>query len=153
MPSKIIYCIFILLTGCASGVAEVQPNRIIEDFYRLPTSDQLKAFKTHSVEEQYDLFLFGNQAVHPPAIYLARPFAEQGARIVPFLKNKLITTRDETTIRDIITIFSELSHLKLYNFPKDAQLLDLLEQEANSMQGIWKDTTIKMVANIRVIVH
>ena len=142
-----------LLTGCTSSIAEVQPSRMIEDFYRLSTSEQLKVFKIHSVEEQYDLFLFGNQTVHPPAVYLARPFAEQGASIVPFLKGKLIATRDEITIRDITTILTELYYLKLYNFQEDADLLDVLDQKVNLMQGIWKDTTIKMLAKIRFVVH
>ena len=153
MSFKIIYLIFMLLTGCTSSIGEVQPSRMIEDFYRLSTSEQLKVFKIHSVEEQYDLFLFGNQTVHPPAVYLARPFAEQGASIVPFLKGKLIATRDETTIRDITTILTELYYLKLYNFQEDADLLDVLDQKVNLMQGIWKDTTIKMLAKIRFVVH
>lgn len=142
-----------LLIGCASNLGEVWATRMIEDFYRLSTSEQLKAFKNYSVEEQYDLFLFGNQAVHPPAIYLVRLFSEKGAEIVPFLKSKLINARDRATIRDITSILSELSYLKLCNVQGDAGLLNVLEQKANSMQGIWKDTTIKMVAEIRSAVH
>jgi hypothetical protein len=69
------------------------------------------------------------------------------------LKSKLINARDRATIRDITSILSELSYLKLYNVQGDAGLLNVLEQKANSMQGIWKDTTIKMVAEIRSAVH
>lgn len=149
MPIKIICLFFAILGGCASYFGDVQPSKMINDFFRLSTSEQLNEFKNHNLEEQYDLFLFGNQTIHPPAIYLARSFAEQGSIIVPFLKTKLESTHDEATIRDITAIFSELSSLRLYNFQSDFGLMDLLEQKANSMQGIWKETTLKMISEIR----
>ena len=128
---------------------DMKHNKMINDFFQKSTSEQLQLFNRYSLEEQYELFLFGNQVVHPPAVYLSQPFAEQGPIIVPFLKSKLETTQKEVTIRDIIAVFHELAGLKLYNFSEDPDLLGLIERKANKMDGIWKETTLKLISEIQ----
>ncbi len=150
MISKIIYSIaFLLFLGCTLNASSLKHSKLIDDFFKNPTSEQVRLFKKYSLDEQYDIFLFGNQVVHPPAIYLARPFAEQGPTIVPFLKAKLESTQNDVTIRDIVMVFSELAELKLYSFSYDSALLVLIDKKVNDMKGIWKETTLKMVSEIR----
>jgi hypothetical protein len=119
----------------------------------MSTSEQVQKFKNYSLDEQYEIFLFGNQAVHPPAVYLANPFAEQGPIIVQFLKVKLKNARKEVTIRDIVSVFSELARMNLYDFSKDSELMGLLDRKVNDMRGIWKETTLKMISEIRLSQH
>ena len=151
MSSKIICSILFFLCACVSNAADVQPSKVVSDFYRnyISTSERIRQFKNYNLEEQYELFLFGNQVVHPPATYLDSPFAEQGPIVVPFLKMKLEATKDEATIRDIALIFSEVARLKLYDFSKDAELMSLLNQKVNNMQGIWKNSTLKFLSEIQ----
>lgn len=150
MP-KIIYSLFFFtLFGCVSYGADVKFNNLTHDFYHMTTTDeQERQFSKYSLEEQYDIFIFGNQVVHPPATYLARQFAKQGPVIVPFLKDKLKAAQDEVTIRDIVLVFSRLAQLKLYDISNDNELMTLLDQRVNNMHGIWKDTTLEMVTKIR----
>lgn len=136
------------MCSCISNTADLQSNKFVRDFFKMTTSEQIEKFKNYSLEEQYELFLFGNQVVHPPAIYLSRPFAEQGSSIIPFLKAKIEATDKEVTIRDIVTVFSELARLKLYNFSKDPELMGLLKRKENNMSGIWKETTLKMISEM-----
>jgi len=124
-------------------------SKWISDYFQLSMASQIAEFKNHSIDEQYELYIYGNQVVHPPAIYLARPFAEQGSSIVPLLSAKLRATEKETTIRDIAAVFSEVSKLKLYDFSKDPELMQLLDQRANAMHGVWKKTTLEMISQIR----
>ncbi len=151
MPSKIICALIFVLYGCVSNADDVQPSKLVGDFYRtyISTSEQIKQFKNYSLDEQYELYLFGNQVVHPPATYLAAPFAKQGPIIVPFLKAKLEATQKEVTIRDIAAVLSELARLKLYDFSRDSELMGLLERRANDMQGIWKKIVLDMISEIK----
>jgi hypothetical protein len=151
MPSKIIYAIFFALCGCVSNASDMQPSKLASDFYTkyISTSEQIKQFKNYSLEEQYEIFEFGNQVVHPPAIYLAYPFAQQGAAIIPFLRKKLETEKDEARIRDIALIFARVAGLKLYDFSKDIELMSLLNQKVNNMQGMWKGVTLKFLSEIQ----
>lgn len=146
---KMIYSsILFILFGCVSNAADVKPSKMVSDFFHMPTSEQVKQFKNHGLDEKYELFIFGNQVVHPPATYLATSFAEQGPIIVPFLKNKLKATQEEVTVRDIVLVFSRLAQLKLYDFSKDEELMGLLDKRVSDMHGIWKETTREMISVI-----
>jgi len=141
-------CLFFLM-GCVPHSADVKPTKVSVDFFKLSISERIKQFKNHTLEDQYELYLVGNQIVHPPAIYLAEPFAEQGPIVVPFLKKKLEVAKEEVTIRDISLVMFTLSQKKLYDFSKDNELMDLLAQRANNMEGMWKDITLKNISGIR----
>ncbi|MFH0726835.1 MAG: hypothetical protein V2B19_10870 [Pseudomonadota bacterium] len=151
MSRKIICSILFFLCGCVSNATDVQPIKVASDFYHkyVSTSERIKQFKNYSLEEQYEIFEFGNRVVHPPATYLDSPFAEQGPIIVPFLKMKLEATKDEATIRNIALIFSEVARLKLYDFSKDTELMNLLNQKVNNMQGSWKNIALKFLSEIQ----
>lgn len=141
--------ILFILFGCVSYGSDVKFSNLTRDFFRNNTTDeQERLFTKYSLDEKYELFIFGNQVVHPPATYLAYSFAKQGPIIVPFLKSKLKATQDEVTIRDIVLIFSKLAQLRLYDFPKDTELMDLLDKRVNDMHGIWKETTREMISTI-----
>jgi hypothetical protein len=148
---KKIGLIVLALFGCVSNGFDVQSNTTANDFYRnyRSTSEQIAQFKNYSIEEQYEIFEFGNQVVHPPATYLIRPYAEQGPTIVPFLRMKLESATDEATIRDITMIFAELARLRRYDFSKDTELMSLLNRKVNSMHGIWQGLTLKSLSEIK----
>ncbi len=148
MSRKIVYTILFVLCGC---VSYTQPSKLVSDFYTKyqSPSEQVRQFKNYSLEEQYEIFEFGSHVVHPPAIYLDSPFAEQGAVIVPFLKKKLEATKNELEILDITQIFSRVARLKLYDFTKDTDLMTLLDKKVNNMQGIWKDVAPKYLSEIK----
>lgn len=146
-----ICCLIVVaLLSCISYGPDVKFNKLTRDFYSNPSmSEHETKFKNYSLEEQYDLFIFGNQVVHPPATYLADIFAKQGSTIVPFLKAKLKTAQYELTIRDIILIFESIARLKLYDFSKDQELMGLMDERAQNMRGIWKDVVLAMISEIR----
>lgn len=149
MSIKLLLIITFALYGCVSNASE--PSKVVSDFYTkyVSTSEQIRQFNNYSLEEQYEIFEFGNRVVHPPAIYLSSPFAKQGPIVVPFLKMKLEATKDEVTIRDIMSILSEEARLKLYDFSKDTELMSLLNLKVNNMQGMWKGVTVKFLSDIK----
>ncbi len=144
--SAVVLCLAV--AGCGLCVAS-HPGPTASAFFRLDITDQVKQFKTYAIEEQYELFEFGNQVVHPPAIYLAEPFAQRGPSVVPFLVKKLKDSGSGAEVRDIALVFSELNDGKLYDFLADPGPINLLEQKASSLGGVWGPTTLKMVSEIK----
>ncbi|MHA6881788.1 hypothetical protein [Ralstonia pseudosolanacearum] len=143
----LLLCAF--LFGCNSGDSEIEPNQFDRDFFHLSTEAQVKKFHEYDMKTQYELVIVGNQVVHPPAIYLAEEFAEQGEAAIPFLRDKLASTKKEVTIRDIVAIFTEMHRLKSYKFSNDSSLMRLVDERVNSMQGQWKSVTVQMLQEIR----
>jgi hypothetical protein len=75
--------------GCQPHADGVKESKLIRHFFLdMSEDDQEREFKNYSLDEQYNLYIWGNQVVHPPAMYLAKPFAQQGPTIVPFLMKK-----------------------------------------------------------------
>jgi hypothetical protein len=147
----IILCMmFFLLCGCRPHADNVDESPIIRDFFDNYTPDeQIDNLKKFSIEEQYNLYIWGKQVLHPSAGYLAFPFAEQGPIIIPYLTDKLNTTKDDHTIRDISFVLKCMSDYNKYDFSNDAQLMDLLDRRVNSMKEPWKDVTQKYISDIR----
>ena len=139
-----------LCSGCRPNTKDVKENELIRKFFRTPDSQQqIQEFRKKNLDEKYDLYLWGCQVIHPPALYLARPFAEEGPTVVPFLEKKLESAKDEDTVRDIALVLSYVAELKRYDFSKNPQLMELLERRAHAMQGMWKAKTLEFIFRIR----
>ena len=80
--------------------------------------------------------------MHPPAIYLAEPFARRGINAVPLLKEKLVQSNDDLTIRDIVLVFSEMKRINTYDVSKDADLAALINAKVGGMRNAgWREIT------------
>jgi hypothetical protein len=115
-------------------------------FLEMSSAQRIERFRLLGMEEQYQTFLFGNQVVHPPATYLATPFAKRGSALEPFLKNKLALARTELTIRDIAVLAEELAKRGALD---DDSLIDALEARALTTKSLWKDTTLRIIESAR----
>ena len=122
----------------------------IETFFKMPPSEQIKIFSSYTIEDQYSIYICGNQIFHPPAIYIARPFATQGNLAADFLKTRLLQTKDDLTIRDIVFVFEEMNRQKTYNVRKDGDLMKLIKDRIDGMNNKdWKRTTEEMLQEMK----
>lgn len=129
--------ILMLLANAGCGMAaglkkECKP--IVQTFFQMPLKDRMEKFGTYTLEEQYRIFICGNQVMHPPAIYLAGPFAKQGSRAVVLLKAKLASAKDDLTIRDIILVFTEMQRRDTYDVAGDKALIALITDSVRVIQ-------------------
>lgn len=71
-----IFCSFLLLviTVCP----ECSASTIEMEFFRGEIPTRLERLENYSLEDQWRIFLYGNQVVHPPVKGLALPVARQG---------------------------------------------------------------------------
>jgi hypothetical protein len=149
---------FLLIVCVAAGwgcVVEASQNpwqghqAVVDTFYAKSLKDRISEFSQYAFDDQYVIYLYGNQVQHPPAIYLADPFAARGASIVPLLSDRLRATTEDLTIRDIVMVFSAMSRAKSYDVAGDEQLMKLLKESANRMKDPdWKALVEKEISTV-----
>lgn len=66
------------ISGCPNCGMDHVKLAAAREFYDQPVKERIRTFRQHSLEDQLDLFFFGNQFRHPPAVYLAPCFALNG---------------------------------------------------------------------------
>jgi hypothetical protein len=137
------------LSGCPDRGLDNANIAAARAFFAQPTNEQMKTFRQHALAEQLELYFYGNQVRHPPAIYLARCFALNGEPAVDLLRAKLGSKNSDLTVRDISTLLATISAMGKYNVSKDMGLMRLLRTQVANMQDQgWRDTAERKMANI-----
>ncbi|MGO4260512.1 hypothetical protein [Lysobacter sp. TAB13] len=125
------------LAACGS-VAEAALKDECRPFYRtyfrLSLNERISEFGKRDAQAQYLLFVCGTRTVHPPAIYLAEPFARGGAAVVPVLKSKLSQAGDDLTIQNIVLVLSEMKRLSSYDVASDRELVVLAKNKVRQIR-------------------
>ncbi|WP_155950980.1 hypothetical protein [Rhodanobacter sp. OR87] len=131
-----------LVAGCsfaANSHLRNTCNPWVNTFYKNSLRERIATFDSYDLGSQYEIFICGNQVIHPPAIYLAESFAKEGAAAVPLLKKKLAQADDDLTVRDIVLVFAGMQRQRSYDVSKDADLVRLIVEKLNGMHDPeWK---------------
>lgn len=142
-------CIVFALSSCSSPRVEGADASAARAFYRQPTTVQLRTLRQYTLQDQFNLFLFGNQVRHPPALYLARCFALNGAPAVELLRSKLNVANDDLTVRDIAMLLATIDAMGKYDVAGDTQLITVLKSRVARMRDEgWRDTAERKIASI-----
>jgi hypothetical protein len=142
-----------LIWGCASATEDsssLNCSKLSKTFFTKPTTEQMAEFSSLDIENQYAIFICGNQVREPPSIHLATPFAKEGQSVVGFLKEKLTAATGDLTIRDILLVFSDMSRYKSYNVAADTDLMKVITAAvARVKDPFWKKTSEQSLDEIR----
>jgi hypothetical protein len=134
---------FLCLVGCDS-------RRLEKDFFGQPPETRLVRFRQYSLDDQYKIFRYGNDVVEPPVLGLAKPIAERGPQVVPFLLTKLDSERDDASIKDIMLVFSVMAASKTYDVKSDGPLMTKLDAAVSGMTDKdWRNTCVGMLKRIK----
>jgi hypothetical protein len=134
-------------SGC-DQVDGVDCEPYLNTLFRLPPAEKIVKFEGYDLPTQYQIYLCGVQVVHPPALELANALANRGAVATPFLKEKLSSTSDEVTIRDLTMVFVQMTKNGTYDVRADEDLMRTLRVKVKSMNGVWKETARAMLSDI-----
>ncbi len=124
MP-KIVVLLKLTITLLALSISQHSAGREIDnlnckrwarEFFIKPTTVQMVEFSKFPLDSQYEIYICGIQTRHPPSIHLAIPFAKAGEPAVFLLRDKLVATDDDRTIRDILVAFSQISIQRTYDY-------------------------------------
>jgi hypothetical protein len=115
-----------------------------------PSATRIDRVRQYSLEDQYRIFRYGNDVVEPPLFGLAQPIAERGATAIPFLEKQLKTEPDDTTVRDLLLIFQEMTSLKSYDVKGDSILMSTLDIKVSAIKDKeWRSVCSRMLRNIK----
>ena len=142
-----------LIWGCAWATEDssnLNCSKLSKTFFTKPTSEQMAQFSSLDIENQYAVFICGNQVREPPSIHLATPFAKEGQSVVGFLKAKLTAATGDLTIRDILLVFLDMSRYRSYNVAGDTDLMKVITAAVDRMKDpFWKKTAEQSLDEIR----
>jgi hypothetical protein len=133
MLSTLIVVQTFLTMSCVAGVGYAD-QAMERGFFDQPPETRLERLKQYSLEDQYKIFRYGNDVVHPPTTNLAIPIAERGIAAMPFLKAKLQQENDDTSLRDILRILDEMVWRKAYDVKSDDGLIRYLTARIGAMK-------------------
>jgi hypothetical protein len=118
----------------------------VPSFFDGPIKTDRERLRQYPLPEQYKLFRYGNDVIHPPLIHLADPIAERGKEAVPFLLDRLAEDSSDLAIRDSIQIFKRMSLLRTYPVKEDKDLMDVLTQKVRGMKDDgWRTVCLRML--------
>ena len=137
----VVFCV--IESACAD-------HRIEREFFRQPLESRVERLRRYSLDDQYRIFRYGNDVVHPPLFDLATPIAERGAAAIPFLMARLGSEQDDFSVRDILRVVSEMTHLKNYDVKADETLIQALSARVDKVKDKeWKAICMKMLSEIK----
>lgn len=130
-----VIALFVVLASCSSRTAEgYSCSGLQTTFFRMPLAEQVAAFGRYPLDDQYVIYVCGNQRLEPPALYLREPYAREGKVAADFLATKLATVTYDFTAYNIIEVFEKMQQLGSYDVAGDAELLSLLTSSVARMK-------------------
>lgn len=144
---SVVLLLPLLLSACATqNVASDE----VAKFLKQPVASRVERVRQYPLEEQYEIFRYGNDVIHPPDMELANPIAERGASAIPFLLNKLTQDVDDVTVRDIMLIFLAMGWTRSYDVKSDNVVMIALSASVDRIQGQpWHDTCVDTLRRIK----
>jgi hypothetical protein len=138
-----------ILSGCRDSEKGYGDVHAAREFYRQSVVDQQKIFRQLSLKDQLNLFFFGNQVRHPPALYLAQCFALNGESAVELLRARLSEDNDDLTVRDVAMLLATIDAMGKYDVAGDPKLMALLKRQIVRMRDDgWRDTAERKMNSI-----
>jgi len=92
-------CLFIILSpACQAGPIE-------REFFKGDIPTRMERFEEYPLEQQWRIFLYGNQKIHPPTKSLALPIAKKGYMALEYIILQLRESENEPDFRDALVVF------------------------------------------------
>jgi hypothetical protein len=111
-----------------------------KQFYREDLASRVERARKLTLDQQYKVFRYGNDVIHPPLMDMADPIAERGKAAIPFLLEQLRADDDDLAARDILLIFSRMAALGTYSVKSDPTVMNALHARVASMKNTERRT-------------
>lgn len=124
----ICICTLIALCACTNMKTEVTGQAEFQQkaYFSLPWEKAKSNIAKTSIQDQYQIYLYAVQSIHPPMLRYADPIAEKGKLAIPFLVEQLKSSNDATTSTDILYLFKRMADLHIYYADDDSDLWNFL---------------------------
>jgi len=134
-------CVTLLLCCCHVQTME---SRFFSD--NPDAVERLNALKAYSLEDQYKIFRYGNDRIHPPAM-LTEPIAARGATAVPFMLHQMELASDDESIADNFQVLEWMAFTGTYDVRSDPHAMKVIEAAYARLKD--KNLCLEMLTNIK----
>jgi len=130
----ILVVVLLVNFGCISEQSRTYRTLAVT-FFRKSSAQQIQEFSHYSIDKQYAIYRCGTEYIHPPAFYLAYPFAAGGKPVVDLLVAKLLDhdTEDEAVMH-ITYVFAVMREKGIYEARKNDELMKILVKRIALME-------------------
>jgi len=129
-----LYFLFVIAsTSCRAESVERQ-------FFKGDTLTRLERLETYSLKEQWQIFLYGNQVIHPPATGLALPIARRGKPALEYILQQLEKSENDLDFRDSLVVFRSMQGGGFYDICSDETAMKAIRaNESKIHDPDWRD--------------
>lgn len=137
-----ILWLLVALAGCSAQTVE-------REFFHgdIPTRNQRLA--GYPMEEQWRIFLYGNQVIHPPATGLAAVLARQGEPMLQFILKSLEASKNDLDYRDSMVVFQMMQWHGDYAICDNGDILSRIKNNQNKINNLaWRKVYGEMLKEL-----
>lgn len=106
-------------------------NETREKYYFKHSAQTKRDFQKFDFNKQYAIYICAAD-IHPVIFIFSDDISKNGAKIVPYLKNKLLQTDNPVEVDGILEIFYGLKRNKTYNIKNNRELMKIFEQKIDN---------------------
>jgi|ERR1700678_4335814 hypothetical protein len=136
--------------GCCILIVACRSHKLEKEFFfNNPPATRVERMKQYSLGDQYRIFRYGSDKFEPPIMGLAKPIAEKGKTVIPFLLEKLRPQPDDITVRDVLTVFETMNTIRSYDVKSDRVVMDALRSSVSAMKDEgWRNVASQKLQRI-----
>jgi hypothetical protein len=143
MWRRLLCCL--LLIAFASCHAE----SVEKQFFKEGFVSRVERLERYSLEDQWRIFLYGNQVVHPPLTDLALPLAERGKPALDYILQQLEQSKSDLDFRDSLVVFRRMRGGGYYNVCGDASAMQAIKGNESKVRNPgWRDVYGQMLRDL-----
>ena len=144
LVTKFSLCLIILL------LISCDHESMESEFFDWDSYDYDKLYN-YSLEDQFKIFLYGNQTIHPSMKSLAIPIAKRGKPALDYVLNQIRESNNDLDFRDSIQIFRAMEKGGYYSVCSDSPALKEIKANENKIKDLeWREIYHNMLQNLCV---
>lgn len=141
---RVALCIFLLTLTTACQETSVGKRFFKEGF--VARDERLEAYP---LEDQWRIFLYANQVVHPPLKDMALPIAKKGKPALDYILEQLEQPNGDLDFRDSMVVFNRMQWGGYYNVCGDEQAMTAIRRnESRITHAGWRDVYQQMLRRL-----
>jgi hypothetical protein len=128
--------------ACLAACSTHSPG---SDFFREDIATRYDRLATYPMAEQWEIFRYGNQQIHPPTTGLASVLARGGKPMADYVVGQVEGSKRELDYRDALVVLRTMQRNGDYDVCGDSALQARLERQGPRFpDGVWHAVIQKM---------
>lgn len=141
---RVFLCCLLLVatTSC-------QAESVGKQFFREGFVSRTERLEVYPLGDQWQIFLYANQVVHPPLTDMALPIAKQGKPALDYILQQLEHPKHELDFRDSMVVFERMQRGGYYDLCSDATAMKAIRHNENRISHVgWRDVYRQMLKDL-----